>query len=262
MKLMICGKGGSGKSTLSVLLARTFTRLGRRVLLVDADESNLGLHRLAGADNTQTLLEFLGGREALQKKPSFTSSDSSCALFFQKHFRLSDIPDGCLSEAGGVRLLKIGKTQRFEEGCACPVGGMMRQFLAHIRLDGSERVIIDAATELEHFGRGIEKDCDRIIDVIDPNFESFKLAKAMEQIAVDAGLNIAFVLNKADERVKAAMGDYLAPDRIIGEIPMSDAFFTSSLEGTPLDHCLPEIDGLCRRLDIETERLATAEPGP
>ncbi|MFO7930342.1 MAG: ParA family protein [Desulfosalsimonas sp.] len=40
MKILVCGKGGSGKSTLSVMLARAFADMGRRVLLVDADESN------------------------------------------------------------------------------------------------------------------------------------------------------------------------------------------------------------------------------
>ena len=62
MKLLICGKGGSGKSTVSVLMARAFQRMGKRVLLVDADESNLGLHRLAGSPSAETLLEALPDR--------------------------------------------------------------------------------------------------------------------------------------------------------------------------------------------------------
>ena len=66
MELLICGKGGSGKSTVSVLMARAFQRLGKRVLLVDADESNLGLHRLAGSPSAETLLEALGGKAGLQ----------------------------------------------------------------------------------------------------------------------------------------------------------------------------------------------------
>ena len=40
MKLIVCGKGGCGKSTISALLARKFKELGHRVLLIDADESN------------------------------------------------------------------------------------------------------------------------------------------------------------------------------------------------------------------------------
>ena len=46
MKVLICGKGGSGKSTLSALIEKKKKNRGYRVLLVDADESNYGLHRL------------------------------------------------------------------------------------------------------------------------------------------------------------------------------------------------------------------------
>ncbi len=48
MKLLICGKGGSGKSTISALLAKAMEKLGRNVLLMDADESNIGLYRMLG----------------------------------------------------------------------------------------------------------------------------------------------------------------------------------------------------------------------
>jgi CO dehydrogenase maturation factor len=41
-KLLVCGRGGSGKSTLVALLAQCLGEEGK-VLVVDADESNLGL---------------------------------------------------------------------------------------------------------------------------------------------------------------------------------------------------------------------------
>ena len=45
MKVLICGKGGSGKSTIAALLAKCVSRRGYQVLVVDSDESNYGLHR-------------------------------------------------------------------------------------------------------------------------------------------------------------------------------------------------------------------------
>jgi|GEM_PF-5918031 energy-coupling factor transporter ATP-binding protein EcfA2 len=45
MKLVICGKGGSGKSTVSALIAREIAPRGETVLVVDTDESNFGLYR-------------------------------------------------------------------------------------------------------------------------------------------------------------------------------------------------------------------------
>ncbi|WP_337971792.1 zeta toxin family protein [Methanobacterium petrolearium] len=41
-KIIISGRGGSGKSTLVTLLAQQLKKHGK-VLIVDSDESNLGL---------------------------------------------------------------------------------------------------------------------------------------------------------------------------------------------------------------------------
>jgi MinD-like ATPase involved in chromosome partitioning or flagellar assembly len=42
-KISVCGKGGSGKSTVVVLLTRGIRERGYQVLVVDSDESNPGL---------------------------------------------------------------------------------------------------------------------------------------------------------------------------------------------------------------------------
>jgi len=46
MKILICGKGGSGKSTVATLLASAMHKRGKNIFLVDADESNIGLYRM------------------------------------------------------------------------------------------------------------------------------------------------------------------------------------------------------------------------
>ncbi|NLU45450.1 MAG: P-loop NTPase, partial [Euryarchaeota archaeon] len=62
MKIIVSGKGGSGKSTVSSLLALDLVRRGRRVLVVDADESNFGLEALLGLDGSGELMDCLGGK--------------------------------------------------------------------------------------------------------------------------------------------------------------------------------------------------------
>ncbi len=46
MKIIICGKGGSGKSTVAALLASAMHKRGKSIFLVDADESNFVLYRM------------------------------------------------------------------------------------------------------------------------------------------------------------------------------------------------------------------------
>ncbi len=50
MKILICGKGGSGKSTVAALLSNAMHKRGKRIFLVDSDESNIGLYRMLGLD--------------------------------------------------------------------------------------------------------------------------------------------------------------------------------------------------------------------
>jgi CO dehydrogenase maturation factor len=249
MKFLICGKGGSGKSTIAVLMARSFQRMGRRVLLVDADESNLGLHRLAGSPSSETLLEAMGGKEGLRSRKQSLLSPDACPAFYEAPFTWEDIPDRCVPDADGIRLLKIGKIKSFGEGCACPMGGVLRPFLNHFKAGPDDRVVVDMAAGVEHFGRGVDAHGDRIIGVIDPSFESFKLARIIVELSQGAGTPIAFVLNKADERMREAIGRFIDPDLIWAELRDHDALFAAGLEGRPIDLEAPEIDMLCRQLE-------------
>ncbi|MGH7424951.1 MAG: AAA family ATPase, partial [Candidatus Methylomirabilales bacterium] len=53
MKIAIAGKGGSGKTTIAGVLARTLAREGHQVLAVDADTNpNLGISLGIGPDAT------------------------------------------------------------------------------------------------------------------------------------------------------------------------------------------------------------------
>ncbi|MDW7989558.1 MAG: AAA family ATPase [Archaeoglobaceae archaeon] len=68
MKILICGKGGSGKSVIATLLAKELARRGKRVLLLDADESNQTLNRKFGVDEIKKLMDFLGGKKEVRDK--------------------------------------------------------------------------------------------------------------------------------------------------------------------------------------------------
>ena len=56
MKLGVVGKGGVGKTTVSSLLAETYSRRGRRVLAIDTDSNpNLGLSLGLSLDETESI---------------------------------------------------------------------------------------------------------------------------------------------------------------------------------------------------------------
>lgn len=68
-KISVCGKGGSGKSTLVSLLAIAAQARELKTLVVDSDESNSGLFRMLGFDKFPIpLMALVGGKEGIKEK--------------------------------------------------------------------------------------------------------------------------------------------------------------------------------------------------
>ena len=111
MKLMVCGKGGSGKSTLAVLLARALVQRNCAVTLVDADESNLALHRLLGIEAPVTLMEDMGGRAGTKAQLRAKKEGGTHHHLFDEKILAERLPDQCVVTTDGIRLLSVGKIQ-------------------------------------------------------------------------------------------------------------------------------------------------------
>ncbi len=234
MKIIVCGKGGCGKSTVTILLSRVLTDSGYNVLLIDADESNLGLHNLMGAEAPVILLDDLGGKKGLKEKTTSAFPGLPGGLSSGK-MSLDEISDRCISDASGVRLLKIGKIHSAGEGCACPMGRLSKMVFSGLELGSNDVVVVDTAAGVEHFGRGLDQSCDLVLGVVDPSNESFLLAEKISVMAEEAGLEYYLILNKVDTKTKEIMEKNVDMTKVLGSVDYQESVFLSGLEGRSLD---------------------------
>lgn len=254
MKIVVCGKGGSGKSTISALLAKAMANRGYRVLVMDCDESNFGLHRQLGMELPEDLMNYFGGKKEMieRMKASFQSAEAKSAPakseIFDKTWTLNDIPAEYRTDKDGIMLLAVGKIHEFGEGCACPMGVLSTGMLEHLETGDNEVVIVDTDAGIEHFGRGVERGCTMILVIVDPSFESLMLAKKIVDLAGSINKPVAFILNKVDDESKQAMLASVERAKIAGIIPVNNDVFRACLAGEELTLRLAEIEALANVL--------------
>jgi CO dehydrogenase maturation factor len=247
MKVLISGKGGSGKSTITTLLAKDLESKGHRVLVVDTDESNFGLSAQLGMEDPEELMDHLGGKKLVGEKMWAAFSKKTEAELFKDAWKIEDIPAECLSHKEGIYLMQIGKIKHFGEGCACPMGGLSREFLGHLVLGPKDVAIIDTEAGVEHLGRSVEKSVDLILVVLDPSYESIRLSEKISDMAKEGNKPVYFILNKVDERSAEVLRSKVGAERIAATVPFDAALMESGLSGQELD---AEVQGLDKIVDL------------
>jgi CO dehydrogenase maturation factor len=232
MKISVCGKGGSGKSSIVSLLAHQSAARGYRTLVVDADESNAGLFFLLGLPGPpQPLMDLLGGRSRMAEIMR------ASAVLSSGQITLDDIPSSHSILRNGMQLVSIGKIMQALEGCACPMGVLAREFLSKLVLADDEIALIDMEAGIEHFGRGVDKFVDIVLLVVEPSRESLTLAVKIKGLAAGLQKKLVAVVNKSgSERIAARVQKALQQNAIevVGVVPNDPAVFGAGLDGLPL----------------------------
>lgn len=251
MKVVVAGKGGCGKSTITTLLAKALAKSGSNVLVVDTDESNFGLHTHLGMKRPEDFMDYFGGKKVLFER----------VKTLQERWRIDELPAGYLTEKGSIRLLAMGKIYDFGEGCACPINALSSRFLEVLELEADEILIADTDAGVEHLGRGIEEGCDLILAVVEPSQESIGVAKRIAEMVTGISKQVYYVLNKVTPEVKDVLLGALDSSRVIAAISQDEELFRCGLEGKELGldvEGIQELAGfLCR---LKNRAKAPADP--
>jgi CO dehydrogenase maturation factor len=216
VKVVVAGKGGSGKTSISGTMARTLARAGRDVVAIDAD-SNPNLALTLGVepelmDRVPTLPPDLIRRtpEGLKLTRTFEEVEESHALA---------APDG-------VSLLVMALPKHADTGCLCSMHATVRMLIEAAPAGEDDVTILDTEASPEQFSRGTAMYADKMLAVVEPYFKSLETGRRMAALAKDLGIeDVKLVANKVrDERELGAVREFAETYglEVGGVIPFDD----------------------------------------
>ena len=247
MKLAVAGKGGVGKTTVTVWLGDFLRRQGEDVWLVDADTalslgSALGLHQ----DEIPTPL--------VQQK-ALIQERVGTGGFINMNPKVDDLVTRLSKEVRGMHLLVMGTIAGAGGGCGCAPNALLKAMLAHLILSRTQRLIVDLEAGVEHLGRGTISSVDGLIVVSEPSIRGLQTASQISRFARDLGLKRqCLVLNRCEQEFSPP-GDLELPE--VGAVipPLDSLTRQQQLSSSVLD--LPEqdqLDAFCARILSRFER--------
>lgn len=243
LRILISGKGGSGKSSIIILLARELESMSYKVILLDGDASNPGgLCRLFSGNKNYplSLLEYFGGREHVicpSDDPRPLTRINNKDPITENHLQISEIPNQYYLHHGNLILFRVGKINKANEGCDGPMSKITRDFM----LDGEYVILLDIEAGIEHFGRGVEQNVDIVLIIVNGTYESLDIAEKITRFCRIFHIDNAWAIinnieSKKDEKF---ITDELIKRgvRILGTVRHDKEIQISGMKGTALNEC-------------------------
>lgn len=242
-KVLVAGRGGGGKSSITALLAWRLSE-HEKVLVLDADESNLGLHRMLGAtEPASSLAQHLGGKPAVREQlvAAFREGFEKRPRFFEGRIDIDHAVASLVERCNGISLLRVGKIEHAMEGCACPLGVAAKDFLAALDVHDGEWVLVDTEAGLEHFGRGIVEAVDVVLAVVEPSHDAVMLAERAAALSREASRPCLAILNKTDPETEQALREQMIERGLqpAVAVPFSPELARANLAGDPVAGSVP-----------------------
>ena len=228
-RVVVVGKGGVGKSTLTAILARSMARRGAAVVAIDADEQrNLGA--TLGIDHA-TLVQVVPlalNADYVEEKTGARPGEGSGAMLRLNPDTADVVERLSIDAPDGVRLLVMGGVQRAGGGCLCPENALLAAAIANMRLRRGEVVIMDTHAGVEHFGRALARGFDRALVVVEPTFNSVQVGLETARLAKELGIHtISLVMNRCR--------NYDDVTRVMAYVERLGGFEFSSITELPFD---------------------------
>ncbi|MHB8718288.1 MAG: nucleotide-binding protein [Candidatus Dormibacteria bacterium] len=262
MKIAIAGKGGTGKTTLTGVLARQWGRAGHRVTAIDVDP-NPTLATTLGIDAVRAAEAATLPGDAFER---VELSNGGAIL------RLRTPVEEVIQRVGlegpdGVTLVIAGRVEHAARGCNCGTHAAVRAVLAAIAESEQDVILLDMEAGVEHFSRaaGTLAHADALVILVEPFYKSLVTAASVVSLSSELGIPRRFVVaNKVRNASDLdAIHDFCAQTslELIGVVPWDGAFQEAEARQAAPIELAPESSGV-RAIGELAEALVrrTAQP--
>ena len=231
-RVVVTGKGGVGKTTLTALLALLLGRREFRVLALDADpQMNLPFALGLPLEEVRNLVPLSENADYVEEKTG-ARPGAGWGLFFRLNPEVDDVVRRFgVTGPGGVRLLVMGNTVQPAAGCLCPENALLGAVVNAIGLRRDEAILMDTQAGFEHFGRALAKGFKHALVVTDPSFNGIQVALVAARLAAELDVDgVHLVVNGV--RHLDEFG------RAMDRIDTAGGFPFASIHSLPYQECL------------------------
>lgn len=211
LTIAISGKGGTGKTMLSALLVRYFSRFGS-VFAIDADPDS-NLPEVLG-------IEIKKDVGAVREEIMDIRSDRISRSMTKKELFEMELLQ-IVEEYSAFDLLVMGRSEG--PGCYCTINHILRDVI-DTKSKNYDTVIIDCEAGLEHLSRRTTRDADEMIVVTDATKKGIMAAKRVKELSQEVNIDfdrIGVIANKVTPETRPLM-EKLGKENgleIIGYVP-------------------------------------------
>jgi len=238
LRVLVAGKGGVGKTTVSALLSHFLRDKGLRVLAVDADSvPNLGIALGLPPEVAGSIVPLVRNEELVEQRTG-ARPGQAWGVLFRVNPRVDDLAERYgVSVGDGLSLLVVGSIDAAKQGCLCPAIALAKRLLKHLvsTADDSSAVIVDSEAGAEVFGRGLAENFDHMICVSEPTVASLDISKHLLRMGRQLGIReFSLIVNKMPEEcgtLREAVERRFSGEARVFFVPRDPEVLRASIEG-------------------------------